>query len=366
MNNNKKRNNNTAGNLNNTGNAGNAGNAGNSGNAGNAGILNNAGNTGNTTNTTNTPTNNSSNKSKNTISNKIGNTYNSVKDSIFDSIGAVNEKVGNVTDTIGNKVGTIKNTISEKTGIDIPTPDEDSIIWTILKTILFIIVFIGILWVIKYLYTQYESSIINAPFLLSGTKNAKHGLVISQDPKSTNYIPIIPSEGQNGIEFSYSFWLEIEDFTYKNGQWKHVFHKGNASSYPNRAPGVWIHPNSNALRIYMNTQEKILEYVDIDNIPTRKWLHIVVVLRNKILDVYVNGYLKVRKELGSIPRQNNGDFWVNMFGGFEGYLSNIQYFNQAISFDAIQTILKSGPSSDSCMDTGEKPPYMDNNWWFTK
>jgi hypothetical protein len=144
-----------------------------------------------------------------------------------------------------------------------------------------------------------------------------------------------------------------------------VFHKGNSSSYPNRGPGVWIHPNSNVLRIYMNTQDQIFEYVDIDNIPTRKWLHVVIVLRNKILDVYVNGYLKVRKELSSIPRQNTGDFWINMFGGFEGFLSNIQYFNQAISGTTVQTLLKKGPSASSCQNTGETPPYMDNKWWFS-
>ena len=326
-------------------------------------------NTSNTSNTRNTSNNTKKSSSNTGITNKIGDTYNTIKGTISNSIGAVNDKIGDISDTIGDTIGdkvdSVKKTISEKTGIDIPTPSEDSIMWTILKTILYIIIFVTILWVIKYFYTAYESSIINSPFLLSGTKNAKHGLVISQDPKNTNYIPILPSEGRDGVEFSYSFWIEIEDFTYKNGQWKHVFHKGNASSYPNRAPGVWIHPNSNALRVYMNTQEQILEYVDIDNIPTRKWLHVVLVLRNKILDVYVNGYLKVRKELSSIPRQNNGDFWVNMFGGFEGYLSNIQYFNQAVTFNTIQTLMKSGPSSDNCMDTGEAPPYMDNNWWFT-
>ena len=200
--------------------------------------------------------------------------------------------------------------------------------------------------------------------LLPGSKNAKHGLVISQDPKNTNYIGILPSDGKEGIEFSYSFWIEIENFNYKSGQWKHVFHKGNSSSYPNRAPGVWIHPNSNALRVYMNTQDKILEYVDIENIPTQKWLHVVIVLRNKNLDVYINGYLKVRKVLSSLPRQNSGDFWVNMFGGFEGYLSSIQYFNSAVDFTTIQNILTTGPSSAACSDTGDIPPYLDNKWWF--
>ena len=51
---------------------------------------------------------------------------------------------------------------------------------------------------------------------------------------------------------------------YKVGEWKHVFHKGNKTGYPNRCPGVYIHPTKNTLRIYTNTYDKILEYVDID------------------------------------------------------------------------------------------------------
>jgi hypothetical protein len=324
----------------------NTGNKRNTSNTSNTGNIENTGNTTyNTDNSTNTR--NSSNSFTNRMSSRISNT------------------VGRVRDSIHNFSESIKDKFEDKTGIEIPDADDDSIIWTIIRTIIFILLFIVILWIVEYLYVNYETGIINSPMLLNGTKNAKQGLVISQNPKNTNYIPITPSEGADGVEFSYSFWMEINDFTYKSGQWKHVFHKGNSSSYPNRAPGVWIHPNSNAIRIYMNTQDQILEYVDIDNIPTRKWLHVVIVLRNKILDVYVNGYLKVRKELSSIPRQNNGDFWLNMFGGFEGFLSNIQYFNSAVSFNTIQNLLSSGPSSVSCMDNGDTPPYLDNSWWFT-
>ena len=37
---------------------------------------------------------------------------------------------------------------------------------------------------------------------MDGTKNAKHALVISQDPESVNYIPIKKSTGKDGIEFN--------------------------------------------------------------------------------------------------------------------------------------------------------------------
>ena len=67
-----------------------------------------------------------------------------------------------------------------------------------------------------------------------------------------------------------------------------MFHKGNSSSYPNRAPGVWIHPDKNAVRVYMNTQDNILEYADIDNIPMSKWVYMNIILNNKYYSLFLN------------------------------------------------------------------------------
>jgi hypothetical protein len=82
------------------------------------------------------------------------------------------------------------------------------------------------------------------------------------------------------------------------------------------------------------------------------------------LDIYINGFLKIRKELSSLPKQNDDDLWINMFGGFEGYVSNIKYYPYAITYSEINDEISSGPSKNNCIDTGEIPPYLDDNWWF--
>ena len=176
--------------------------------------------------------------------------------------------------------------------------------------------------------------------------------------------PMPRSDGRDGIQFTYSFWLMIEGYDYKSGEWKHVFHKGDPNSYPNRAPGVWLHPATNGMRVYMNTQTTILEYVDVMNLPLRKWIHVAIILDDKDLDVYINGYLKTRKQLSSVPKLNNGDFWCNMFGGFEGFVGRIQYFAKAIGPDELASIVKEGPGSGTCVGTEEVPPYLDDNWWL--
>ena len=234
----------------------------------------------------------------------------------------------------------------------------------------------------SYIVSHYYKKMEKSPLLIPFTKNGKHTVVISQDSESINYIPIKRSENEDGIEFAYSFWCLVMDYDYKKGEWKHLFHKGNSTSYPNRAPGVWLHPNNNSMRIYMNTFNNILEYTDVEDIPIKKWFCTTIVLQNSkshsketkdidisdstthILDVYINGNLKKSKLLTGIPRQNHGDLWVNLYGGFSGYLSRLQYHSYAPDFDEIESYLQDGPSEMTAEDTGEMPPYLDDKWWF--
>ena len=312
--------------------------------------------------------NSTKNKSKNTpppTKNNIGNTMSNIKNQILG-----NGENSNTTKNKSNKNNSENNNTSNKKNKNnyknknSSDEDESSMGETIGKIVIMIVVLTILYYVSKYLLIKYTSSGSDSPYLLTGSKNAKYALVISQDPASINYTAIKQSEEKDGIQFTYGFWILLQGFDYKKGEWKHIFHKGNASSYPNRAPGVWLHPNKNDIRVYMNTLDNIMEYVDVENLPNRKWIYMNIVLNNKNLDLYVNGYLKIRKELSSLPKQNSDDFWVNMFGGFEGYVSNIRYYSYAIDFNEMNTNIKKGPSIDNCIDTGEVPPYLDDNWWF--
>ena len=138
------------------------------------------------------------------------------------------------------------------------------------------------------------------------------------------------------------------------------------------------------MRVYMNTFDcPLSEYIDVSNIPIKKWLCVQIVLQNinshsnkddktelselieakkdHILDFYLNGQLKKVKLLKEY--QNNGDLWINLFGGFNGYLSRLRYYARAIKYEEIQSIVKEGPASIVTADTGELPPYLDDKWW---
>ena len=234
--------------------------------------------------------------------------------------------------------------------------------------ILIIIIVIIVAIILMHLLRQFVIYTLTTkhdkPMILEASKNAKNSMIILQDPSSENSIVLYRSDDKSGIEFSYSVWFVIDNMEYMFGKWKHMFHKGNKTSYPNRAPGVFIHPDKNALRIYMNTLENILEYVDIENIPIKRWIHMVISLNHKYLDIYINGRLKKRHEFTSTPKQNYGDLWLNLFGGFEGYLCRMQYFRKALSYQEVESITSQGPSNESCVDGGGKPPYLDDTWWY--
>ena len=268
-----------------------------------------------------------------------------------------NEGVKKMFSSAANKVSDKVSEIKEEVS-------NNDTLMLVIKVVLVLILVIVLINIIKYFYIKWNIDQTSNPMLINGTKNAKNALVISQDPSHTNYVPIQRSVNQDGIEFSYALWFLVNDFNYKQGEWKHIFHKGNSSSYPNRAPGVWIHPNSNMIRIYMNTMKTLLEYVDIDNIPLRKWVHLTIVLKNRFLLIYVNGFLKIRKELTSLPRQNYGNVWTNMYGGYEGYLAKLQYFDKAITPDLIDSLVTQGPGTGNCIDSKEVPPYLDDSWWL--
>lgn len=217
-----------------------------------------------------------------------------------------------------------------------------------------------------------------SPYLVNGMINSKKQMVIiPQDPNENGSIPIIRSDNQDqGVEFTYSTWIFIDDLVYQEGQYRHIFHKGNDNinytdqpigmNQPNNAPGLYIAPNTNALVVVMNTFNDIEERVTIDDIPLNKWVCVQIRVENHQLDTYINGKLTKRLIMKGVPKQNYGNVYVGMNGGFSGYLSNLRYFNYGLGTSEIQNIVDSGP--DLTMKSGDMtesmPKYLSLRWFF--
>jgi hypothetical protein len=211
--------------------------------------------------------------------------------------------------------------------------------------------------------------------------------VIRQDPSDPNATTLWLSDNERtGIEFSYSFFIFVNSSTFRTEEGLcHVFHKGYSKQYPLLGPGVYIHSNTNAMRVYMNDFSSWNRYIDIENIPVKKWIHCVVMCRKSALEVYINGNLvkKMRFEKDSVPYQNFGDLFVfsqrrivvpatvpstggtpmNVFGSFNGMLSRLMYFPYAMTYTEINNMMAMGPSKKIESGSKEIPPYLVDTWW---
>lgn len=216
------------------------------------------------------------------------------------------------------------------------------------------------------------------PRLIKGMIDAKQMVTIPQDPNVKGSIPVLRSRDErDGIEFTWSVWMYINDLTYKEGQHRHVFHKGNDNinfggskigmNFPNNGPGLYLGPKENTLVVVMNTFDTIDEEIVIENIPVKKWVSVILQCDGHNLDVYINGTLARRHILSGVPKQNYGDVYVAMNGGFDGYISELQYFNSDIGLARINAIVTGGPNlkmTDTNL-TESAPHYLSTRWYYT-
>jgi len=272
--------------------------------------------------------------------------------------------------------------------------NSNSIVAKFAFLILILIVFMLLISLGSFILTLVFRQSHN-PILIDGMINSNQMMVIPQDPSKKGAKPIYRSNNEReGLEFTWSVWVFINDDTFSTPGYKHIFHKGNnnitpgtynATSNPNgglnhplNGPGLYIMPvqrdakngNVAAFRIILNSFDSIDNSVDIKNIPLNKWVNVIMrVTKQGQLDVYINGVLVKRLMLKSVPKQNYGDVYVSMNGGFSGNTSCLRYFESAIGTNQIQSIFSKGPSTN--MVIGDMPSsnkssnkYLSTRWYM--
>ena len=164
--------------------------------------------------------------------------------------------------------------------------------------------------------------------------------------------------------------MYIDDLEYKKGSYRHVFHKGNddigsdGRNQPNNAPGLYIHPDKNALVVVMNTFNKINEEIIVNDVPLNKWINVMIRVDGKNVDIYINGTIVVRHVLTGVPKQNYGDVYVNMNGGYSGMLSSLWYYDSALNITEILDVVKDGPDMTLDRTMSIFPPYFSLRWYL--
>lgn len=215
----------------------------------------------------------------------------------------------------------------------------------------------------------------DSPHLIDGMVDATQQIIFPQDPSSNGAVTIYRSvNATDGVEFTWSVWIFINSPTTTNsGMYQHIFSKGNSNIgsngmiEPNNAPGLYIMPNTNALAVVMNTFNVINEEIIVPDVPLNKWFNVIIRCQNTTLDVYVNGTITRSLNLIGVPKQNYGDVYVAMNGGFNGYISNLWYYNYALGTTAIQSLVNKGPNTKMIGSNGMSNrdyDYLSLRWYF--
>ena len=172
-------------------------------------------------------------------------------------------------------------------------------------------------------------------------------IVIREEPEDAKKLLSVPndkmylSQPLKGLSFSTSFWIFVKDWNYKFMQEKTVFNKGGFKLLlGNRMNDLYM--EMPVLNSYF--PEKIL----LKDVPLQKWLHIVITLENRYLDMWVNGELYASRHLENLPKimeQKPMLFAEN--GGFSGYISRIYHYEDPLSKYSVRRLFDKGPINNS-------------------
>ena len=202
-----------------------------------------------------------------------------------------------------------------------------------------------------------------------------------------------------GREYTYSFWLYVDTFSQTSGVPKMIFYRG--TSIVDANPIVMMDGQNNSMYLVLRTQGSNLtnsagiDYTDrpqnildrsyflktgdtanthkhmiitIDYVPMQRWIHVTMVVDNKLVTTFIDGEIysvkttdeyKMLKEPERDQRGNTVDYNliiektegavnVGKFGTAVppgSYLSNLEFFNYAISINDVKRIYKNGPFS---------------------
>jgi hypothetical protein len=271
--------------------------------------------------------------------------------------GATNA-INNVTESVSSSLNDFSSESIGTTSTDFI--NSNSVISKFAFLVLVLIVFIMLMnlgvFLINYILQPSKS-----PYVVKGIQPGNRTVRIPQDPKNSNAVTIYRSNNaEKGIEFTWTVWINLDRLpdTPKN-----IFTKGYGDNQ--KGPSVSIKGNTDKTGSIIITMDSVnssdANTIEIPNIPLGRWFNLAIRMQNKIMDVYVNGTVAKRYVFSSIPRQNFGDVIV---GEFDGTISDLRYFDNALNVFQINNITMAGPNlkaETKTLDT--RFDYLSSLWY---
>lgn len=303
------------------------------------------------------------------IGEQLGNNLQEKTSSMIANVGDTFSSLGESASNAKEGLNSMVSDYSSSSVADVGSAflDTNSII---AKFVFLIVVLIGffLLFNLGIYIVSWFATPDRSPYIFKGMYSTAAKKHITQDPKQNGKTIYRSNNEDKGIEFTWSSWLNLE--LPGDDEEKHIFNKGTdpESGFDKHAPGVYAKQGDDDgtlnLKIKMDTINTNPDDIILYDLPIQKWFHLAIRLQNKIIDIYVNGTITTRIPLSEVPNQNYGDIYLG-YGGLGGNISNLRYFDRALSVFQISNIVMSGPdltNPDENVKVG-RADYLSNNWY---
>ncbi len=223
------------------------------------------------------------------------------------------------------------------------------------RVVLVIVAAVVLYYIYQYLFSaenQNEFALIN-------------DVVIANQKPSTFPREKAPILVQGG-DYSFSMWVYVSEWNYRQGNYKHIFSIGNKTQ---NTITIFLGKFTNSLHvrcdvndqmkmkvpdydaIFSNNMDKIAEEdfrtpCDVPSLDLQKWVLITVTISGKTLDVYLDGKLARSCILPGVPlvaMSDNYTATVTDKGGFGGFISNVRAYDHTLNPEQIWKLYMAGP-----------------------
>lgn len=290
--------------------------------------------------------------------NIVGNTTRNNAQTVAKPANAANA-AANTVKKVAEKIPFL-NTIGEKSG-------------TVGIVIVIGVVLVVLVIILIYLYKMFVGNNLKESLLLDK--------IVSLEKRESLPIKVSADKLANttrGQEFAYSFWIYLQDYYEASTANKLVFTRGNTTDNfsiidSNANPVVMMDNQTNKMYIAMattNVGSGTININDIksptsgylvatiDYVPLQRWVHVVLVIKDGNLMVFMDGDLYTIKGVQNIStlQSKTRPFIKGNAGGvavgsptnpIQGFMGKFQYYNYALSAKDIKSIYQAGPISKS-------------------
>ena len=173
---------------------------------------------------------------------------------------------------------------------------------------------------------------------------------------NTTSIKATKLSGSASADYTYSFWVYVNDYNKQYGEEKIILQRRTALGDTNIFyPKISLGENQNDLKIALaesvatgeSPTDVTHHNITVHNIPLQKWCHVIMTKSGKTIDVYLDGKL-IKTSIMSkpaFPIDATVDIEITPTPGFSGYISKVNFFSNAINSREAYQLYKEGYGS---------------------